>query len=228
MQNIEYALGPYRVVDLSKHIVPGQNRRLCEVKRQLNDETGDYHSALTISSHCGTHVETPLHIGIDRSILDLPPTAFMGRAVVVDVEKALCGGGKCTLEALSDRAADNLADTDIAVLVSSRRSEPFEDLPGDERPQLTRNLARWLAKRVRAIALGNSVAIEKDNEESLKIHHELLHRDVLLIENLRNLESLRDDVFLLVAMPLPVAGLDSCPVYALGIEGVPGFCPEGE
>ena len=43
---------------------------------------------------------------------------------------------------------------------------------------------------------------------------------------MKNYEMLEADVCLLVYMPLPIRGLDSSPVNAMAIEGVPGFRPE--
>ena len=46
---------------------------------------------------------------------------------------------------------------------------------------------------------------------------------VPFIEVLKNLDELTSDTFFMSFVPLPIAGLDSCPVRAYAIEGMPGF-----
>ena len=54
-------LGDYRVVDLTKKIIPGQMGRRCEIRVNHSDRTDDYNCDMDIMSHLGTHVEAPYH-----------------------------------------------------------------------------------------------------------------------------------------------------------------------
>ena len=210
-----------RVVDLSTHVNPLNSTRPCKLRRRLNRATGDYHSRLTITSHLGTHVESPWHIGIERDLCALPASAFVGRGVLVRCSSA--GPGAY----IEDDDLARLLPGDIAILDSPWRSEPFRGDPNDLRPQLTVQAAELLADHgVKAVGLGSGVAIENDNAESLRVHRLLLNRDILLLEVLRNLDALRSRVFFLAFLPLPIAGLDSCCVRAVAIEGLPGFTEE--
>ena len=47
--------------------------------------------------------------------------------------------------------------------------------------------------------------------------------NIVFLEVLKNLEQLKSDVFFMSYSPLPIHGLDSCPVRAYAIEGLPGF-----
>lgn len=211
-----HKLGPYRVIDLSTFIVPGHSR-LCEVTPIWQKKTEDWHSELRCESHLGTHVEMPRHIGIEKDALSLAVTQFMGRAALYHTD------GK---RIISDY---NVSDSpEIVLLDSNHLWEPFNANEDDRRPQLTLELVQSLFSdcQLKAIGLGTGVAIENDNAESLAIHRYLLHRDILLIEVLRNLDQIRDDVFFFCAQPMPIGGLDSCCVRAFAIEGMPGFRPE--
>lgn len=120
-----------------------------------------------------------------------------------------------------------LRDGNVPVLWSRARCEPFEARGNDLRPQFTSAAAFALSRRgIKAVALADSVAIENDPAESLRVHEILMDRDILLLEVVRNVEHIKDDVFLLMFQPLPIAGLDSCPVRVVAIEGVPGFRPD--
>ena len=47
--------------------------------------------------------------------------------------------------------------------------------------------------------------------------------DVVFLEVLKNLEELQSDTFFMSYSPLPIKGLDSCPIRAYAIEGLKDF-----
>lgn len=47
--------------------------------------------------------------------------------------------------------------------------------------------------------------------------------DVVFLEVLQNMDQLRTDTFFLSYTPLPIKGLDSCPVRVYAIEGLQEF-----
>ena len=84
--------------------------------------------------------------------------------------------------------------------------------------------ASWLLEHgVRAVGFGDGVSIENRNEDVCPFHDVLLAAGVPFIEVLKNLDELTSDTFFMSFVPLPIAGLDSCPVRAYAIEDMPGF-----
>jgi kynurenine formamidase len=216
-------LGPYRIVDLSKLIHPEKETRRCEITRYYQDWTRDYHSNMDLESHLGTHVETPYHYNDAwKDILGLPLTAFIGRAVVLNLDIA----PKAPITAKELDAADGgrVKPGDVVILKSAHHCEPFSNNPDDPRPYLCRESGKWFAeKQVKSIGFGDSAAIEHTVEDACAVHEEVMPRDITFLEVMQNLDELKDDIFLLVFMPMPIKGLDSCCVRAVAIEGVPGF-----
>ncbi len=47
--------------------------------------------------------------------------------------------------------------------------------------------------------------------------------NIVFLEVLKNLEKLEQDVFFMSYAPLPILGLDSCPIRAYAIEGLADF-----
>ena len=47
--------------------------------------------------------------------------------------------------------------------------------------------------------------------------------NIVFLEVLKNLEQLRSEVFFMSYSPLPIYGLDSCPIRAYAIEGLVEF-----
>ena len=48
-------------------------------------------------------------------------------------------------------------------------------------------------------------------------------QNIVFLEVLKNLELLRTDTFFISYSPLPILGLDSCPVRVYAIEGLAEF-----
>ena len=229
-------LGNYRVVDLTKKLYPEKETRRLEIRRFLVEMTTTvaYHSEMDLMSHLGTHVEAPYHQQDDwPDVLQLPTTAFMRRGVVLYLgEIQPCA--IISVEDLEQADRGRLRAGDVVILTSPYHSEPFSLRANDQRPHIGTESARWLAdKNVKAVGLGDSVAIGdsvtvKNAElESFAFHDILMAQNVTFIEVMENLDELRDDIFLIIFLPLPIAGLDSCPVRVVALEGVPGFSPAG-
>ena len=54
-------------------------------------------------------------------------------------------------------------------------------------------------------------------------HDILLAHNIVFLEVLKNLDKLEKKVFFMSYAPLPILGLDSCPVRAYAIEGLAEF-----
>ncbi|MCX6991732.1 MAG: cyclase family protein [Kiritimatiellaeota bacterium] len=221
--NVE-KLGPYRVIDLSKHIDPATSTRRCRVERYFQQSSKDYHTNLDIESHLGTHVETPYHYNDAwKDILGLPVTAFMGRAVLLRL--ACTPRAPITKAMLEQAAGGRVRAGDIVVLDSPYHCEPFTNAPNDQRPYLCGESGEWfVAKQVKCVGFGDGVAIEYSVKTACEIHAVVMPRDIMFLEVMKNLDQLRSDVFFLICQPMPIKGLDSCCVRAVAIEGIPGFC----
>ncbi|MDD5597789.1 MAG: cyclase family protein [Victivallaceae bacterium] len=217
-------LADYRVVDLSKPVDPANSIRLCKVERFFQESSKDYHSNLTVESHLGTHIETPYHYrDAWKDILELPVTAFMGRAVLLKLE---CEPGAPITRKMLDAAnLGRVRAGDVVILTSPYHCEPFSNDPNDQRPYLCRESGEWFAeKKVKCIGFGDSAAIEHSVKDACDVHEAVMPHDIMFLEVMQNLDRLETEIFMIIYQPMPIKGLDSCCVRALAIEGVPGFC----
>ena len=220
-------VGKYTIVDMSKKLYPGKEKRRLAVKRYLVEKTGDYHSEMDLMSHLGTHVESPYHYRDEwPDILQLPVTNFVGRAVLLHLDDI---APRAWIRVADLERADRgrIRSGDVVLLTSPYHSEPFIPNANDQRPNLGEEAAKWLAaKRIKALGWGDAIAIENDIDAGKILHEILMPQNVTFIEVMQNIDQLRDDIFLIVFAPLPIAGLDSCPVRVVAIEGIPGFRTE--
>lgn len=64
----------------------------------------------------------------------------------------------------------------------------------------------------------------EDSQENVKPFHDILMaQNIVFLEVLKNLELLKSDTFFISYSPLPIMGLDSCPVRVYAIEGLTEF-----
>ena len=83
-----YELNGLRIVDLTKVLDPKTESRRCHLIRyNTGGPIPDFHTALDLTSHLGTHCECPYHHFEDgKSVGELPLTTFMGRAIYVNID----------------------------------------------------------------------------------------------------------------------------------------------
>lgn len=223
-----HSLNGYRIVDLTKRLDPATEKRRLKLRRfKTTGPMIDYQSDMDIMSHLGTHVEAPYHHHDDwTDVNDLPVTTFMGRCVLLGFND-LAPNSYITADDLETLAAGRVGSGDIVIIDSPYKIEPFTSLtntPDDRRLFVNRETAEWFAaKGVKAVGFGDGVSIENTAEDVCAFHDVLMEKDAVFLEVLKNIGELRADVFFLSFLPLPVVGLDACPVRAVAIEGLPGF-----
>ena len=217
-------LGPYRVVDLSKKVVPGEGERRCEVRMHKQERTADFWCEMDLMSHLGTHVEAPMHFDLDwKDTASLPATAYMGRCVMMNIED-IEPAGRSTTPHMDKADGGRVRDGDIVIVQTPHRVPPFSYPENETRPYVNAEMGEWLVdKGVKCIGFADSVDIETNIPQFQDFHRVAMGADITFIEVLENLDELKADVFFLIGLPMYITGLDSCPVRAVAIEGIPGF-----
>ena len=190
----------------------------------------DFHTALDLTSHLGTHCECPYHhFEEGKSVGELPLTAFMGRAIYVNID-FLEPNAHIGAADLERACSKRIKAGDIVILDSPYRIEPFTPLtntPEDPRLFVNAQTAWWLrGHQVKCVGFGDGVSIENCNEDVKPFHDIIMENDGVFLEVLKNLDQLKSDTFFMSYAPLPIVGADSCPVRAYAIEGIPGFGAE--
>jgi kynurenine formamidase len=225
MNQANEMVGPYRVMDMTKTLIPDVEKRRLKIRRFYKEDTLDYHSDMDITSHLGTHIESPYHYRDDwKDIMDLPVTSYIGRGVLLDLAH-IEPKAPISCKDLDQSDKGKVKQGDVVILKSPFHCEPFSNDPNDQRPYLCKKSGEWfVAKKVKCVGFGDSVAIEHTVKDSCDIHELVMRYDITFLEVLQNVEKIKDDIFMVIFLPIPVKGLDSCPVRAVVLEGVPGFC----
>ena len=101
---------------------------------------------------------------------------------------------------------------------------PATNTEADKRLLVGKESAEWFRDhKVKCVGFGDVVSIENCNVDVKKFHDILMAENITFLEVLKNLEQLKKDVFFISFSPLPIRGLDSCPVRVYAMEGMAEF-----
>ncbi len=223
-----YQLGSLRVVDLTKPLDPATESRRCHMYRfNTGGPIPDFHTIMDLTSHLGTHCECPYHHNDDwPDVASLPLTSFMGRGIYVELE-GVAPNGYITAEVLDKALGGKVREGDVVILDSPYKLLPFTpktNTEEDKRLFVNGETGRWMVEhKVKSVGFGDGVSIENRNEDVKPFHDVCMAENITFLEVLKNLDQLQSETFFISFSPLPIKGLDSCPVRVYAIEGLPGF-----
>ena len=156
---------------------------------------------LTLGTHAGTHLDAPAHfLPAGAGVEALPLTALIGPARVADLADPV----------LTVTPGERLL---LKSGWSARWGEPeyFEQFPGLPEP-----LAERLAAAPAALVGLETPSLHPDADTDTRLHRLLLAAGVVIVENLVGLSDLPDQIDLL-ALPLPLLGLDGSPCRVIAL-----------
>lgn len=207
-----------RVIDLTHVLLPGQEQYGLELRQrgERHGATGDIMSEVFLWSHVGTHVEAPLHFYAGgKDTAGLPLSVCMGPAIRLDFRHKQVNEA-ITLDDV--RAAGEVQLGDHVILWEGRDGQ-YRTPASHQRPYLTEAAVEWLLEDRQVRLLGtDSSGFEVRGVSGQPNHARWFRQDAAVLECLRNLDQIRGQRFYLLALPIPVVGLDACPVRALAIE----------
>ncbi|USN98548.1 MAG: cyclase family protein [Phycisphaeraceae bacterium] len=174
------------------------------------DRDGYAELCLQMGTHTGTHVDAPCHVLPGARSLDTYPLdAFSGRAVVVDTT----GSPQIELDHLRPLDGLDLIPDFILIRTGWDAKWGTPDYFGDF-PTLTVEAAERLASLpIKGVGL-DVASVDSVGAEGLPIHHILMVRDLLIIENLTRLAEIPPGPFEFFCTPLRLRDADASPVRA--------------
>lgn len=179
------------------------------------DKDGYRETLIRMTTHTGTHMDPPKHLYGDRTSLDqFPISQFMGKALVIDV-RDLKEGDPITLERIT-RYGEKAEEADFLLfnLGWDRRwgtEEYFGDYPclDDEA------LEYIMAGDYKGIGF-DVIGLDPVYDTELKRHNRLFkEKDILNIENLKDLDKLGDELINFACFPLKIKDCDGSPIRAV-------------
>ncbi|MFO7824782.1 MAG: cyclase family protein [Cyclobacterium sp.] len=173
---------------------------------------------IQIYSHAGTHMDAPVHFGVDGPTIDqMPLDSLMGQARILDLRGISPGAIMDTGDLGSLK--ETLNDGDSLIIRTGWSKYAVSD-PGkyrDQLPRISEKLAHWLVqKKVKILAVEPpSVANVNDLAEVTLIHRILFSGQVIIVEGICNLDEIKVEEVELMVMPLKIGGGDGAPARVL-------------
>tara|TARA_Y100001968_G_scaffold237464_1_gene220834 strand:+ start:4058 stop:4693 length:636 start_codon:yes stop_codon:yes gene_type:complete len=171
-------------------------------------EAGDHLelSAITGSVHLGAHVDGPSHYSPQGSTIDKRPLElYLGPAQVIRVAV--------------DRA-ERIRPEQVAVKIEAPRvlfrtdSYPDPNHFNEDFASLSPELIDWLAsQQVRLVGI-DTPSVDLCDDKKLLSHNRVAAHDMAILEGIV-LDSVDPGLYTLIALPLPLQGLDASPVRAV-------------
>jgi kynurenine formamidase len=170
-------------------------------------------SELRLGSHCGTHLDAPLHLSAGPSVDALSLSRLMGRGVVIDVPGKQPGDHINPSDVLM---AEPLLQQGVWLVLRTGWSRYWGSPAYFAHPSLDPELAHAIvAWGVDLVAM--DLLSPDDTAGGASIVHEiLLGAGILIVENLTGLNQLTaGNTYMFSFLPLKLAGVDGSPVRAV-------------
>lgn len=176
-------------------------------------------TTLNLYSHSGTHMDAPLHFGVNEQTIDkLPSERLISDAWVVNLTQ-LKPKEEILISHLESIAEDFKAGQSI--ILHTDWSKKLGTLAyRNDLPRISKELANWLGeKKVNILGVEPpSVADVNNIDEVTEIHHILMKNDIIIVEGLCNLEQITTQKVTLIALPLKVEGGDGAPARVIALQ----------
>ena len=198
------------MIDLSHRLTLGGQRFLLEARSRSVEEylpqyqvpKGQWYIMTDVQActHVGTHVEAPYHALRDGvQVADLDPRSLIGPAAVVDFSDKVANHS-ISRDEMIERGSHLLVG-DI-LLIRTGLSRHYLT-PEYRRPYLETDAVDWLIEReIKALGIDCS-GIENRSIDSHEINHrKLLSAGILIIEDMNNLDRLKEERVFFFALPL--------------------------
>lgn len=217
-----------KIVELSHDMIPEKEPFMLNVNLfDVNDlgERGEPHSKdvwyvaadVSFSTHCGTHIEFPLHHwknGDDASTY--PLKNMIGETVVLDFTDKKAGDS-IKLEEIKAKS-DQIKEGDIVFIHTDLdkkwRTDDWEPFPFFECDAL-----EWLLDNKKIKAVGSdATSIENPNVPDQPNHTACFKRGVAIVESLTNLSKVENGRALVFILPLKIKGIEACPVRIIALN----------
>ncbi len=181
----------------------------------LYNEQGVHVQEFTLNGHIGTHTDVPAHLFANsNTTATMNISAFFGTAQVLDSSNY--GSNEIIgPEILDQLSAVELPDfillyTGWSKMWGSENYFKFFPAPSEE---LISTLAET---KIKGVGI-DTISLDLIDAHHFPNHKKILGSDKIIIENLKNLESLIGKRFLFSCFPLKILNGDGSPVRAVGI-----------
>jgi kynurenine formamidase len=194
-------------------VYPGTESPIIKQETSL-EKDGFIEKTIHMSSHTGTHIDSPAHIiKAGKSLDSFDVKYFAGRGAVLNF---------CEINGSIININDLLPFEEIIASVEfllinigwSRfwgKKQYFINYP-----VLSIKSVEWITTNFKLKGLGiDAISVDRENSSIFPVHRTILKKEIIVIENLANLEQLGTATFLFSCFPLKIENADGSPIRAV-------------
>jgi arylformamidase len=168
-------------------------------------------SSIIMDTHCGTHIDAPLHhIDDSVSIDKIPLEMLIGSAYVIDVQ-----GAPLITRKIVEQL--DIPSDEKRILFKTDNSQNHNRKTFDENyVAISPDAAKWIVNLgIRLVGI-DYLSIQRYNSSD-QTHKILLEADVVILEGI-DLHNVEEGGYTLVCLPLRLIGLEGAPARAILIS----------
>ena len=192
---------------------PGADAPILEQVSSV-DKDGYKVTRIDMTTHLGTHLDCKAHVfedGFTTSSCDV--NKFFGQAVLIDCSMVK-EGEEIGVDILKKY---DLSDKDFVLIYTGWDKYWRDEKYIGDFPVLSKECAEYLAEsNIKGIGL-DVISIDKISDAELVNHKIVLGKDIIVVENLKDLDKVVGKNFKFSAFPLKIKDGDGCPVRAVAI-----------
>jgi kynurenine formamidase len=196
-------------------VFPGTEGPIFEKANTL-DKDGFQEAKITMYSHTGTHIDAPAHMLSDGAHLDeLDICHFIGKAAILDFSNE-------DLELIDVNSLkpyqEKIKNVEVIIIKTGWSKYWGNGKYYEAFPCLSEEAAKWLSEfNLKGVGI-DAISIDHIESTTFAVHKILMQKEIIIIENLTNLDSIVKEYFTLSIMPLKNKDADGSPVRAISIE----------
>jgi kynurenine formamidase len=195
-------------------VYPGTERPVITTGCTI-EEDGFEEKKISFYSHTGTHMDAPAHMIQESKTLDkFSIDHFYGKAVLVNVSTST----KPMID-LEDLAicADKLDQHEFLLIHTGWSRFWGKDSYYSDYPVLSAEAVEWICRyNLKGFGM-DVISVDEANSERFPIHRSLLKKDIVIVENLKNLDLVPVPSFTFSCFPLKFVEADGSPVRAVAL-----------
>lgn len=179
------------------------------------EKDGFRETSISIYSHVGTHMDPPAHIYPDRTTLDeFPASQFIGKGLVIDC-RDLNEGEDITIDCIL-KYGKKAEKVDFLLFNTGWDKYWGTDKYFGDYPCVNDDVLDYVLNgNYKGIGF-DTIGIDPVSDEKLTRHKKLFKdKDIVNIENLKNLELCGEEIFKFSCCPLKIENSDGAPVRAI-------------
>ena len=214
-----------KIVELSHPMIPGEEKFNLQIDvRDVTDylphiiHRPDVWYVLTdieLNSHMGTHIEFPFHhLQEGASAGEYPLESLIGNAVVIDVSHRKADE-YITVEDVMKYEED--VKEGYIIFIRTGFDKLFRKENWNDEIHMSQEAMDWLLTKKPIVIGTDATGFEIPDTDNGPIHITMFKQNVAMIESCCNLDKIQGKNALVFILPLPIKGLDSCPVRMIAM-----------